>query len=160
MNARLNPRVRTTRRATASLPLMGFGVALVALVGCGGEGEVSGKITYKGKNVPIGYVVFHASDERTYDGVIADGAYRVTVPAGEALVAIWSDDPTVAKKLPPQHPKGKVPRQPAPKPWPAELEKKWFKIPEHYGTHLESELKFTVRRGENTFNVELVDKAK
>src|SRR5262245_11102874 len=85
-----------------STPVRSFlrpGVALafltLAAVGCGGRGDVSGKVTYNGKPLVFGTVQFEASDKTIKQANIeTDGSYFIAgVPVGEAKVAVSSDNP-------------------------------------------------------------------
>jgi hypothetical protein len=69
---------------------------LCGLAGCGpGVGDVSGKVTYRGKTVVCGSVVLVGPDGLTKVGPISqDGTYLVQgVGAGRAGVAVFSLDP-------------------------------------------------------------------
>lgn len=155
MNA---PQSRNRGAIALILLIVGLAVAFIVWLSVGGAGGVSGKVTYKGKPVPIGYVVFLAGGELSDPVPIINGEYRTEkpIPAGEVLVAVISDDPKIARKEIVS--KGKKIVRPEPvRPWPKELEKNWFPIPPHYVKHLDSGLTLTVRRGENTFDINLVD---
>src|SRR5205807_10369832 len=71
--------------------------ALLALsaIGCGGYGDVSGKVTYKGKALVWGTVQFEGSDKMVKQGNInSDGTYFIShVASGEAKAAVSSINP-------------------------------------------------------------------
>lgn len=117
-------------------------VLLLGLVsaGCGGKGEVSGKVTYQDKPVVYGSVMIIASDKKPYYGQIGeDGTYTVSgVPAGEAKVVVSSPDPRQAAG------KGGSPSVDP---------KKWFAIPGQYGDPDKTPLKLTVNSGANKFDI-------
>src|SRR5262245_28811409 len=78
----------------AGRALGGRGLALLLpiLVGCSpGIGNVSGKVTYKGKPVPGGLVTFRPADPAKNSITVeldAEGRYSTTLPAGEVTVII------------------------------------------------------------------------
>src|SRR5262245_25668289 len=82
--------VRPFRGPTAAAALL----ALVA-AGCGGRGDVSGRVTYQGKPLVWGTVQFEGSDNLIKQGNIKpDGTYAVAgVAVGEAKVAVSSINP-------------------------------------------------------------------
>jgi hypothetical protein len=72
------------------------GALLAGVCGCGQRiADAAGKITYQGKPVVCGSVVFVGPDGMTKVGAIrADGSYEVKgVGAGRAQVAVFSLDP-------------------------------------------------------------------
>src|SRR5581483_4523419 len=85
---RLAPRCFFCRPAVAA-------ALLVLAIGCGGYGDVSGKVTYKGKALVWGTVQFEGSDNMLKQGNInSDGTYSISeVAKGEAKVAVSSINP-------------------------------------------------------------------
>lgn len=89
-----------------------FVIALAGVVGCGsdappvalGDKSVSGKVTYKGKALPSGQVVFVGSDGKPRLSTIsAEGTYSFEkLPAGDFKVGISTG---VSGSPPPQMPK-------------------------------------------------------
>jgi hypothetical protein len=67
------------------------------------RGDVSGKVSYKGKPVAYGTVNVIASDQMTYYGVIhADGTYAIqSVPTGPIRLGVYSPDPYFEPPVPP-----------------------------------------------------------
>jgi len=139
-------------------------VALICFVslatGCGKRtGKVSGVITFEGKPVTSGSVMFAPPGEPPVTAEIeAGGKYTLAkVPYGLAQVAVVSPDPNPPgfDKLPPgvKHPSGKElpvgPRVEA---------KDWFPIPDDYASFTDSGLTFEVNQKEATFNIVLKDK--
>jgi hypothetical protein len=124
-------------------------LALLAL-GCGGRGDVSGKVTYKGKPLVWGTVQIEGSDKLVKQGNISsDGTYNVQgVAAGEAKVAVNSLDPTSAAFQARQSPNAPTPKR---RP---EI-KGWFPIPEQYQDLSKPKLSYTVKSGQNTIDIEL-----
>lgn len=89
------------RRAGVFGPLLGL--VVVAGVGCGKCGRVSGTVSYAGQLLPEGTVLLLASDGQAYHGPIgADGRFTIPeVPRGEARVAVTSlaDGPRSGKPV-------------------------------------------------------------
>lgn len=130
-------------------------VALLA-AGCGGVGDVSGKVTYQGKPVVTGSVTFYGPDKTPYLGAIDErGNYKVVgVPTGARPVTVASPDP-----LPPPGAKSGKPSNPslpegAPEPK-ATRPEGWRPIPANYGDPNASKLTFEVRGGTNTIDIPL-----
>jgi hypothetical protein len=125
--------------------------ALVALVvGCGGRGDVSGKVTYQGKPLVWGTVQFEGSDGILKQANIkSDGSYSVpSVASGEAKVAVSSINPTSSDFQP-----RVVEGRPAPPPRPQV--KGWFPIPEKFAAPHTSGLKYTIKSGANSIDIDL-----
>ena len=135
-------------------------VAFFAALGCGGSGEVAGKVTLNNRPVVIGAVVILASDSLPYTANISDtGEYVIPkVPAGKAQVAVVSRNPALARPARPRPGKenGPVPSKDALK---AQADK-WFPIPERYSQPDRSELSFIVKGGVNSFDIKMTDAKK
>ena len=130
-------------------------LTLSLLMGCsssGGKlGTVKGNVTIDGVKANSGSVVFTATNGTTISGTIEpDGTYRaIGVPVGATQVSVTSPpardagniDPkmTVIKDMP-------AGNQPVSKPVP---------IPAKYGNVGTSGLTFTVKGGENTYDIPL-----
>jgi hypothetical protein len=69
------------------LPLLVCLVALLATTGCGKKtGEVTGTVTFKGKPLPAGKIVFTGAKNRTGSGDIVDGKFTVAAaPVGDDI---------------------------------------------------------------------------
>jgi hypothetical protein len=125
--------------------------ALLAFAaGCGGRGDVSGKVTYQGKPLVWGTVQFEGSDGMLKQSNInGDGTYSVKgVAAGEAKVAVSSINPNSAD-FQPRVVEGKAPPPPRPK------VEGWFPIPEKYDTPHKSGLVYTIKSGPNAIDIDL-----
>jgi hypothetical protein len=140
-----------------SAPVRSFclraGVAVLlalAAIGCGGRGDVSGKVTYKGKPLVWGTVQFEGSDKVVKQGNIErDGTYLVEdVAAGAAKAAVSSINPS-SSDFQPLEREGRPPRKPRPE------VKGWFPIPTEYQDLSKPKLTYTVKRGENTIDIDL-----
>jgi hypothetical protein len=123
---------------------------VLAANGCGRTGDVSGKVTYKGKPLVWGTVQFEGSDKLIKQGNIeSDGTYSISgVATGEALVAVSSINPKSSDFQARQAEGG-----PPPKPQPEV--KGWFPIPEKYNTPFKSGLTYSIKAGENKIDIEL-----
>src|SRR5215475_5718606 len=89
-------------RFSAGVHFCLIGLALSRIVGCGASnGDVTGKVTYQGKNVASGTVLIVGSDSLPYYGTIHDdGTYTVSrVPAGLAKIAVLSPGPDAGKNV-------------------------------------------------------------
>jgi hypothetical protein len=129
------------------------GVAVLlplAAAGCAGQGDVSGKVSYKGKPLVWGTVQFEGSDNLLRQANInSDGTYAIRgVAIGQAKVAVSSINPQ-SSDFQPRQVEGKAPPKPRPK------VTGWFPIPEKYDTPYKSGLVYTIKRGENKFDIEL-----
>jgi hypothetical protein len=144
MSPKRSAPVRSFFRSTALalLPL--------AALGCAGKGDVSGRVTYKGKPLVWGTVQFEGSDRIVKQGNInPDGTYSVRgVATGEAKVAVSSINPKSSDFQVRQAEGG-----PPPKPRPEV--KGWFPIPEKYDTPYKSGLTYPIKRGANEIDIEL-----
>jgi hypothetical protein len=125
--------------------------AVLALAaGCGGRGDVSGKVTYQGKPLVWGTVQFEGSDGLVKQGNInSDGTYSVReVATGEAQVAVSSINPK-SSDFQPRQAEGRPPPPPRPE------VKGWFPIPDKYDTPHKSGLVYTIKSGPNTIDIDL-----
>ena len=145
MSSQPGAAARLSVRLTLALALLPL-----AALGCAGKGDVSGKVTYKGKPLVWGTVQFEGSDRLVKQGNInSDGSYTLRgVATGEAKAAVSSINPKSSDFQVRQAEGG-----PPPKPRPEV--KGWFPIPEKYDTTFKSGLTYTIKRGENKIDIEL-----
>lgn len=134
-------------------------LAVLGLTGCGGTGDVSGKVTCNGKTVVYGTVVIMGSDGITKSGVIQpDGSYTVAgVKTGTAKVAVSSPQPPGHEQAPKKgRERGDDDDKPHTPVTPAspEVIKNWFPIPNKYGDVAKTELTVEVKPGQK-FDIEL-----
>jgi hypothetical protein len=128
------------------------GIVLVLLLGafgCG-RGDVSGRVTYKGKPLVWGTVQMEGSDKILKQGNIkSDGTYAIHgVATGDAGVAVSSLNPKSSDFQPIQR-EGRPPRKPRP------VVEGWFPIPGEYQDLVKPKLSFTVKSGKNTYDIDL-----
>ena len=151
-------RKRTVKGLRSRLLLFGL-CALIA--GCAKEtGDISGKVTYRGKHLEFGSVnVIDVHDQPHAAEIQSDGTYSIQkVPLGPARVCVTAVDPKVqeeikriltASKTP--GPDGKMPPKPYIDP------KKLHLIPEKYNSPENSGLTLEVQKGSTTYDIPLVD---
>jgi hypothetical protein len=165
--------------------ISGLAVPAFALLlsGCGGGvGDVSGKITYKGKPVVYGSVSFVGADGIPRGARInPDGTYTVKdVGVGEAKITVVSDLPAQdtggrEKAERAKAERAKAGREEAPADLPAgapkrgggderadtpevvdpAIVKQWFPIPSEFADINKTKLRFTIRKGPNTYDIQL-----
>ncbi len=124
-------------------------LCLLVTSGCGGPGDLSGTVTYKGKPLSTGTVNVVGGDGIICSGIIQDdGTFTVTglVP-GKVQIAVTSINPAKQKSIA----KPKSGMEVAPK----GDGSKWFAIPEQYADFERSGLTFDLERGPNSFPIEL-----
>jgi hypothetical protein len=157
--------------ATRALPGFGLAFMLPILAGCApGTGTVSGKITYNGKPLPGAIVMFQpaaAGQNPVTLALDAESRYSVTLPTGEVSVTVNTRDivPKVSMKMPAPGPepddkakggpeggadaaKGDGDARPAGNRMP---------IPDRYAKVETSGLKYTVKSGNQTYDIDLKD---
>jgi hypothetical protein len=123
-------------------------VLTLVAVGCAGRGDVSGKVTYKGKALVFGTVQMEAADKTFKQvNIESDGSFAIPgVPVGEARIAVSSANP---------HSSDFQPLHAGPRFQPAKPVTGWFPIPSEYQDINKSPLTYTVNRGLNTYDIEL-----
>jgi hypothetical protein len=146
--------------------------ALLGAAGCTSYGEVSGKVTYKGKSLKGGSITFTIPGKGSVAAQIAeDGSYTVAqVPAGEARIAVETKSVGPPAKAPgPMAFMRGPPKMTPPKesdlpkdahapmstaPPKADL-KRYVPIPDQYGDPEKSGLTFKVTGGAQTHDIDL-----
>jgi hypothetical protein len=144
------PRLSRVILRTTSAALLGLAVSLVSGCGGGGSGTVSGKVTLSGKPVERGTITFlsEAGNKDAFSAAIQDGQYRTgEMPAGPAKIYL-----TPLMEMPAKGAAGGDVRPP-PKVVKGEV-KSGF--PDKYTNHESSGLSLDVKRGENTFDVNMI----
>ena len=121
--------------------------AIVALAGCGGEGNpvgtVSGTVTFQGQPVTEAQVSFRSSETGRGNIATLDSAGEFSLP--EAL-AVGSYTVSITPPAPPAPDMDAGPQPPP---------KQYANIPQKYRSELTSPLKADVKEGENQFPFEL-----
>jgi hypothetical protein len=134
-------------RRLATGPLVA-GFLLLTLIGCGpGRGDLSGTVTFGKKPLRFGSVSALGADGIPKSGLIKDdGTYTITdIATGPIKICVTSADPAASQ------PAERIPGTPQPK-----VDRTgWFAIPDKYGDFAKSELTFDLKRGANTFNIDL-----
>ncbi len=133
-------------------PAVVVAVLTLLAAGCAGRGDITGRVTYKGKPLVWGTVQVEGSDHIVrYGNIGGDGTYTVRdLPTGEARVAVSSINPSSSDFQARRAGSGPdVSSQPGNK------VKGWFPIPEKYDTPHKSGLTYTVQRGENKYDIDL-----
>jgi hypothetical protein len=149
---------RAFRRALFGITVAG----LVALSGCGpGIGNLSGKVTYQTKTVASGSVILIASDGvPRYCPLQQDGTFHFgNIPAGEVKLGVTSPNPVpdpekLAMSAPGAKRGGREQQDPITA-TPTSDPKLWFPIPTTVGDPTQSNIKRTLKRGDNVYNIEL-----
>lgn len=152
-------------------------LAIVGAAGCGtARCDVAGKVTYQGKPVVCGCVVFVGGDGLPITANLAqDGGYAAKeVPVGKVQVAVYSLDPARARDPEAEQRKrrsggeasdSEAPGPPAAAPadptdksnWmnPEVDRSKWFPLPRHFQAIQTSGLTATLNRGPNAVDFDL-----
>jgi hypothetical protein len=164
-----------------SRTLIGIGALVLTpfLAGCApGQGKVSGQLTYNNKPVPGGLITFRPADPKQNSvsaELDAEGRFTAIVPEGEVLVSIDNREleprPTNLPSIPPDLPlspeaRAKIGKIAPPKPAEGDAKEsdevrrprgRYLPIPEKYYLGETSGLKFTIKAGDQTLNIELTD---
>jgi hypothetical protein len=162
------------QRTTAGRARLALGgaamLALVLLVGCGpGQGEVSGKVTYRGAPLPGGLVTFRPADARHNSVAVElaeDGSFKAVLPTGEVTASVDNlalapapdlDSGSLTVPLSPEAKKAlgsTAQRRPT---GGAKRSSRYVEIPARYQDAETSGLKFTVKGGAQTQDLTLID---
>jgi hypothetical protein len=127
----------------------------MVMAGCGGAATVSGKVTYQGRSVTFGSVVFLSADQTARSGMIMpDGSYTVeAVPAGEVKIGVISPDPATSRAIGHMDAtarhfiKGRSTQK--------ITRAGWFALPKNFERPENSGISTTVPRGQYTFDIDL-----
>jgi hypothetical protein len=135
---------------------------LIALLpGCeANTGDVSGKVSYRGKPLPYGTILFYCSDQQIISRLIApDGSYEASgIPTGATRVAIRTYPPIppgyqIPQRLPPSRNAPNLGRAPTEEG--SGHKAAHVKIPGKYSSPEESGLLLDVNEGQQTFLIDL-----
>jgi hypothetical protein len=130
--------------------LLGF-----AVTGCGGQstGDITGKVTYDGKPLPAGRVMFFwRGGENAYSSVIKeDGSYSLfKVPVGPVQVTVETFPPVPVGIL-----GGMGGAKPDAAPTMPPGSARYVKIPAKYRDKIKSLLTYEVKKGAQTYDIDL-----
>src|SRR5262249_16240851 len=129
-------------------------VLLLAACGCGSTATVTGKVTYQGRPVTYGSVIFLAADNTARSGIIEpDGSYSVEdVPRGEGKIGVISHDPSKGRSTV----GGEKPASPGKKnAAAAKTAGGWFPLPHRFEDPETSGLSCTISKGRVVYDIEL-----
>jgi hypothetical protein len=136
-------------------------VGCLVTTGCGGRGDVSGKVTFDGEPIPWGRVFFHSQGNKNevLNGRIINGQYSVAgVPTGPVKIAVESipapkgSGPGADDKMTEGFKAMMKDRNLGA---PADIAGKFIEIPARYANAEESGLAFDVSRGAQTHDLPL-----
>jgi hypothetical protein len=118
--------------------------ALLSLAGCGGTGQISGKVTLDGQPLPGGLVTVYDAEGVNNSGMIGkDGSYSVAnIPLGKVEICIATAPPSP----------GINPNNPPRAQW-----GEYKKIPDKYKEKGKSGFSLDVKKGAQTLDLPLVD---
>jgi hypothetical protein len=144
--------------------LLALGTLTSLLVGCsGGEGTVSGKVLLRGNPLPGGRVTFRPADsqQNPVSAVIdANGNFELTAPVGPGVFTV--DNRELKKAPPPEKPiipgfktTEKHTTTESPHETASKMPGSYIEIPSKYYSTDTSDLKYTVQKGAQTYNLEL-----
>ena len=134
------------------LLVLGF---LVGAGGCGNRATVCGRVTYQGRPVTYGAVIFVAGDRTARSAVIApDGSYKIEGLASGALkIGVISHDPSKGRSAKRRH--KPAPPQDGSAGSPGSPGTAWFPLPARFETPATSGLDCTVGSGAVDHDIEL-----
>jgi hypothetical protein len=128
-------------------------VSVLFVGGCGSShGKVTGTVMYRNNPVAAGTVMFFVEGSSPVFAEITDGRYEaLDVPVGEAMITVTAvnSDPDAAK--------AKKPKSGQKAPSPSSKTATPGGLPTKYGDPATSNLRLTVAKGDNTFDIPLSD---
>lgn len=147
--------------------LLSVASVLLCLAGCGPRtGTVTGEATYKGQPIPGGLLTFRPVDpsqnSATYE-LDRDGKFKLELPVGEALICIdnreFEPQPaTTPAILPGMNLPAEVAKSMAASSKESKkVSDRWVKLPEKYYQIETSDLRITVKGGEQSEIIEFED---
>jgi hypothetical protein len=128
---------------------------LVGAGGCGNRATVSGKVTYQGRPVTYGAVIFVAGDGTARSAVIApDGSYKIEgLSPGTLKIGVISPDPSKGRSARRQH--KPAPPQDGAADSPGTQGVAWFPLPTQFEPPSTSGLDCTVESGTVDHDIQL-----
>jgi hypothetical protein len=138
------------RIAAMVLPILLIGVG-----GCDKTATVTGTVTYQGRPVTYGSVIFLNADKTARSGVIAtDGSYRVEgVLPGTARIGVISRDPARGRSAV-RGPKSASPATTS-ETAPTAPASGWFPLPSRFESPASSGLSCDVNSGSSSHDIEM-----
>jgi hypothetical protein len=128
---------------------------LTGVCGCGGTATVTGKVSYHGRPVSSGSVIFLGADQTARSGVIEpDGSFKVEgVPVGEVQIGVISRDPSKGRSVL----RGGKPKSTDKKGTtaPREASTGWFPLPRQFEDPANSGLRCTLGWGRDRQDIDL-----
>lgn len=134
---------------------------LLAMTGCGSStGTISGKVSYKDAPLKGGNVTFLTKDKKVsrLSEIQEDGSYKIEkMPAGEVLISVETASlkPPPASRFVNAPPAGANAPPGYKAPDFKEKAKRYVEIPEMYSDPDKSKLTYTVKGGEQNFDIKL-----
>lgn len=119
--------------------------------------DVTGKVLFRGKPLPGGQVVFVTVKGGFNSSAVIDekGNYQISAPVGEVTIAV--DNGMLEPQRGPSV-QGFHPKSPDAEETEKPIKGRWVNIPHSYADPSTSDLKYTVKPGPQTYNIELSDK--
>ena len=155
----------STRTGFRRFLLLGV-LPLLAAIGCSSEGSISGKVTYQGRTVTGGTIIFTSPEGSSSSSIAEDGTYSIArMKTGPAKIAVETKSAQGAISTAPKA--GGDPKKGGGKnvEFPPEAAKSSYagtprttkaeKIPEHYEDPDKSGLTYIVKGGPQEYDVEL-----
>jgi hypothetical protein len=135
----MRPRIQ---RKTRWIGWVLFSISLAGAGGCGKTATVTGKVSYQGRPVTYGSLIFLSADRTARSGVIErDGSYRIEgVPPGTAKIGVISRDPSKGRSVVRNQKRADAGNKEAEK----TALKEWFPLPSKFEDPAASGLSFTV----------------
>ena len=130
-------------------------MSLAGVCGCSRTAKVTGKVTYQGRLVTYGSVIFFSPDKTVRSAAIEpDGSYTVEgVPRGTVQIAVISRDPSKGRSVV----RGRKPVYPGQKGAgsPETAVKGWFPLPPKFEVPGAAALSCTVDSGRVGYDIDL-----
>jgi hypothetical protein len=153
----------TLLRNSLSRKTLFAGLLFLGIVGCGGgagTGTITGKVSYKSTPLKGGRITFFGSDKKSsakIADIAEDGTYKVEgVPVGTVKITVETEYLNQASKYagknkPPADAKTSGMNMPSAE----ELKRRYTAIPLEYSNPDQSELSFTVKKGNQEHSIDL-----
>jgi len=157
-------KAKFTLSAIGILRSYGWLMLLVVSAGCSSKGTVSGKVTYQGKPVPAGTVIFvPLAGEGNFTANISNGAYRVEgLPLGPVKISVStpvnaaSMKGLISKMQPPPEMMQKLaPGKSAEGSAPSSQDTQGVLIPARFQDPEKSGLTYTVKGGSQVYDIDI-----